>query len=107
MRKSFLLLSIIAAISVVAAEAPAAQAAFNQPGEKVALPDNFAFDNQTPQIIQGEKFQFQVCFFYIHWTRLFFFLSRIRTQKERYIMPGLKLTTSGLFKKKNRLKCRV
>ncbi|KAG0074708.1 hypothetical protein BGZ90_010540 [Linnemannia elongata] len=59
MRKSFLLLSIIAAISVVAAEAPAAQAAFNQPGEKVALPDNFAFDSQQPQIIQGEKFQFQ------------------------------------------------
>ncbi|KAG0273244.1 hypothetical protein BGZ95_010936 [Linnemannia exigua] len=59
MKKSFLLLSIIAAISVVAAEAPAAQAAFNQPGEKVALPDNFAFDNQQPQIIQGEKFQFQ------------------------------------------------
>ncbi|KAF9537469.1 hypothetical protein EC957_008097 [Mortierella hygrophila] len=59
MRKSFLLLSIIAAISVVAAEAPAAQAAFNQPGEKVALPDNFAFDSQQPQIIQGEKYQFQ------------------------------------------------
>ncbi|KAF8936893.1 hypothetical protein BGZ47_009282 [Haplosporangium gracile] len=59
MRKSLLLLSIIAAISVVAAEAPAAQAAFNQPGEKVALPDNFAFDSQQPQVIQGEKFQFQ------------------------------------------------
>ncbi|KAF9130776.1 hypothetical protein BGW39_002686 [Mortierella sp. 14UC] len=59
MKKSFFLLSIIAAISVVAAEAPTAQAVFNQPGEKVALPDNFAFDNQQPQIIQGEKFQFQ------------------------------------------------
>ncbi|KAF9920158.1 hypothetical protein FBU30_010053 [Linnemannia zychae] len=59
MKKSFLLLSIIAAISVVAAEAPSAQAAFNQPGEKVALPDNFAFDGEQPQIIQGEKFQFQ------------------------------------------------
>lgn len=75
MRKSFLLLSIIAAISVVAAEAPAAQSAFNQPGEKVALPDNFAFDSQQPQIIQGEKFQFQVpSLFIIKRTRLSFFI---------------------------------
>ncbi|KAF9360883.1 hypothetical protein BGX26_007300 [Mortierella sp. AD094] len=60
MKKSFLLLSILAAISVVAAEAPAAQAAFNQPGEKVAIPDSFAFDsNSQPRVLQGEKYQFQ------------------------------------------------
>jgi len=61
MKKTFFLLSILAAISVVAAEAPGAQAAFNQPGEKVAIPDNFAFDSNTQRpIIQGEKFEFQV-----------------------------------------------
>ncbi|KAF9201332.1 hypothetical protein BGZ49_008410 [Haplosporangium sp. Z 27] len=61
MKKSFLLLSILAAISVVAAEAPNAQAAFNQPGEKVAIPDSFAFDSKSdsPIVIQGEKYQFQ------------------------------------------------
>ncbi|KAG0006111.1 hypothetical protein BGZ79_008657 [Entomortierella chlamydospora] len=60
MKKSFLLLSILAAISVVAAEAPAAQAAFNTPGEKVAIPDSFAFDsNSQPRVLQGEKYQFQ------------------------------------------------
>ncbi|KAG0030622.1 hypothetical protein BGZ81_002425 [Podila clonocystis] len=61
MRKSLFLLSIIAAISVVAAEAPAAQAAFQTP-EQVAIPDNFAssFDSTTGQaVLQGEKFQFQ------------------------------------------------
>ncbi|KAG0365162.1 Hsp90 protein-domain-containing protein [Gamsiella multidivaricata] len=61
MKKSFLLLSILAAISVVAAEAPGAQAAFNQPGEKVAIPDSFAFDGNASEqpVIQGEKYQFQ------------------------------------------------
>ncbi|KAF9116295.1 hypothetical protein BGX27_003603 [Mortierella sp. AM989] len=62
MKKSFLLLSILAAISVVAAETPAAQAAFNQPGEKVAIPDSFAFDSSSSsqqRVIQGEKYQFQ------------------------------------------------
>ncbi|KAF9365877.1 hypothetical protein BGX34_007826 [Mortierella sp. NVP85] len=60
MKKTFFLLSILAAISVVAAEAPGAQAAFNQPGEKVAIPDNFAFDSNTQRpMIQGEKFEFQ------------------------------------------------
>ncbi|KAF9436989.1 hypothetical protein BGZ76_002344 [Entomortierella beljakovae] len=61
MKKSFLFLSILAAISVVAAEAPAAQAAFNQPGENVAIPDSFAFDSSTeaPRVLQGEKYHFQ------------------------------------------------
>lgn len=66
MRKSLFLLSIIAAISVVAAEAPAAQAAFQTP-EQVAIPDNFAssFESTTGQtVIPGEKFQFQVSYFY-------------------------------------------
>ncbi len=61
MKRSFLLLSILAAISVVAAEAPGAQAAFNQPGETVAVPQNFAFDSNSQEpVIQGEKFHFQV-----------------------------------------------
>ena len=86
MRKSFLLLSIIAAISVVAAEAPAAQAAFNQPGEKVALPDNFAFDSQQPQIIQGEKFQFQVRLSFLSIGRVhLFFFSSLLLSKVSYI----------------------
>ncbi|KAG0216089.1 hypothetical protein BGX28_005984 [Mortierella sp. GBA30] len=59
MKRSFLLLSIIAAISVVAAEAPAAQIAFNQPSDNVAMPDNFAFESNSQPILQGEKFQFQ------------------------------------------------
>lgn len=66
MRKSLFLLSIIAAISVVAAEAPAAQAAFQTP-EQVAIPDNFAssFESTTGQtVLHGEKFQFQVSYFY-------------------------------------------
>ncbi|KAG0343807.1 hypothetical protein BG004_004980 [Podila humilis] len=60
MRKSLFLLSIIAAISVVAAEAPAAQAAFSS--EQVAVPDNFASFESTSSgqtVLQGEKFQFQ------------------------------------------------
>ena len=60
MKKSFFLLSILAAISVVAAEAPAAQAAFGT-GDKVAVPDNFAFDASSSQtVLSGEKFHFQV-----------------------------------------------
>ncbi|KAF9987184.1 hypothetical protein BGZ75_000949 [Mortierella antarctica] len=60
MKRSFLFLSILAAISVVAAEAPGAQAAFNQPGENVAVPQNFAFDSNSQEpLIQGEKFHFQ------------------------------------------------
>ncbi|KAF8939036.1 Hsp90 protein-domain-containing protein [Dissophora ornata] len=63
MKKSFLLLSILAAISVVAAEAPAAQAAFNTPGESVVITDSFAFDSNAnsgqPPVLQAEKFQFQ------------------------------------------------
>jgi hypothetical protein len=59
MKKSFFLLSILAAISVVAAE-PGAQAAFGA-GDKVALPDNFAFDASSSQtVLNGEKFHFQV-----------------------------------------------
>lgn len=83
MRKSFLLLSIIAAISVVAAEAPSAQAAFNQPGEKVALPDNFAFDSQQPQIIQGEKFQFQVRLSSLSIGRVSFFFPLVKSEQHR------------------------
>lgn len=62
MKKSFFLLSILAAISVVAAEAPAAQAAFGASGDNVALPDNFAaFDASSSQtVLNGEKFHFQV-----------------------------------------------
>ncbi|KAG0046962.1 hypothetical protein BGZ83_007892 [Gryganskiella cystojenkinii] len=59
MKKSFFLLSILAAISVVAAEAPAAQAAFGT-GDNVAVPDNFAFDASSSQtVLNGEKFHFQ------------------------------------------------
>ncbi|KAF9429580.1 hypothetical protein BGZ94_010231 [Podila epigama] len=57
MRKSFLFLSILAAISVVAAEAP------QQAAEQVAVPDNFASsfgsDASSQTVLQGEKFQFQ------------------------------------------------
>ncbi|KAF9586109.1 hypothetical protein BGW38_009560 [Lunasporangiospora selenospora] len=61
MKKSFLLLSILAAISVVAAEAPGAQAAFEKPSESVAAPENFAFDSAPGQqaVLSGEKFEFQ------------------------------------------------
>lgn len=67
MKKSLFLLSIIAAISVVAAEAPAAQAAFQTP-EQVAIPDNFASSFESGStgqtVLSGEKFQFQVSYFY-------------------------------------------
>ncbi|KAG0299465.1 hypothetical protein BGZ98_010031 [Dissophora globulifera] len=62
MKKSLLLLSILAAISVVAAEAPGAQAAFGSSGESVVVPDSFAFTGEAGSelpILQGEKFQFQ------------------------------------------------
>ncbi|KAF9180893.1 hypothetical protein BGZ51_009638 [Haplosporangium sp. Z 767] len=59
MKKSFFLLSILAAISIVAAEAPSAQAAFNQAGENVAIPDNFVSNGSAEVPIQGEKYQFQ------------------------------------------------
>ncbi|KAI1314520.1 hypothetical protein EDD11_002036 [Mortierella claussenii] len=62
MKKSLVLLSILAAISLVAAEAPAAQAAFNQPVESVDIPDSFAFDANSGAevpVIHGEKYKFQ------------------------------------------------
>ncbi|GJJ74354.1 molecular chaperone HtpG [Entomortierella parvispora] len=58
MKKSFFLLSILAAISVVAAEAPAAQAAFGA-GDNIAVPDNFAFDSSSQPVLNGETFHFQ------------------------------------------------
>ncbi|KAG0266001.1 hypothetical protein BG011_003651 [Mortierella polycephala] len=59
MKKTFFLLSILAAISVVAAEAPGAQAAFNQASENVAVPNNFVPNGSAEVPIQGEKYQFQ------------------------------------------------
>ncbi|KAF9973393.1 hypothetical protein BGZ73_003355 [Actinomortierella ambigua] len=65
MKKSFLFLGIVAALSLVAAEAPVdTDAKINSPVEKLVVPgsegftDNFAYINgQTA--LQGEKFQFQ------------------------------------------------
>ncbi|KAF9898485.1 hypothetical protein BX616_003962, partial [Lobosporangium transversale] len=57
MKKAFVFLGLLAAITLVAAEAPGAQAAFKKSGENVAIPENFAFDSKP--ILQGEKHQFQ------------------------------------------------